>query len=62
VIDIAVEDDYLVVSNKMQLKKFVETSNKQGLENLRTLYGYLSDKPLVYQKEGEKFVVKIPLI
>lgn len=62
VVDICTEGDYLVVKNRMQLKKFVETSNQQGLENLRNLYTYLSDRALEYKKDGEYFVVKIPLI
>jgi sensor histidine kinase YesM len=37
VIDIFVEDGYLLVRNNMQRKKFVETSNKQGLDNLFSL-------------------------
>jgi LytS/YehU family sensor histidine kinase len=61
-IDISTADDYLVVKNKMQLKKFVETSNNQGLENLKHLYSYLSEKPLQYNREDEYFVVKIPLL
>ena len=31
VIEIYVEQDYLVVRNNLQLKKFVETSNQQGV-------------------------------
>jgi hypothetical protein len=62
VIDLYTDDGFLVVKNKMQLKKFVETSNKQGLENLRSLYLYLTDKPFTYKKEGAFFIVKIPLL
>lgn len=62
VVDIATFADYLVVKNRMQLKKFVETSNQQGLENLRNLYTYLSNRQLEYGRDGEYFVVKIPLI
>jgi hypothetical protein len=57
-----VENDYLVVANKMQLKKFVETSNKQGLDNLQSLYTYLTDKPLTYGVSEDYFIVKIPLL
>jgi LytS/YehU family sensor histidine kinase len=62
VIDIFAETDYLVVKNKMQLKKFVETSNNQGLENLKYLYSFLSDRPLQYGREAAYFLVKIPLL
>ena len=61
-ITMEVENDYLVVANKMQLKKFVETSNKQGLDNLQSLYTYLTDKPLTYGVNEDYFIVKIPLL
>jgi ligand-binding sensor domain-containing protein len=61
-ITMEVENDYLVVANKMQLKKFVETSNKQGLDQLQSLYAYLTDKPLTYGVSGDSFIVKIPLL
>ncbi|HEX5170654.1 MAG TPA: histidine kinase [Cyclobacteriaceae bacterium] len=62
VIDIGALDDYLVVSNNLQVRKIVETSNKQGLENLRTLYGFLTDKPVLIEPTPERFYVKVPLI
>ncbi|HSC39714.1 MAG TPA: histidine kinase, partial [Chitinophagaceae bacterium] len=46
-IDIFVEDEYLVVRNNVQKKTFVETSNRQGLANMRSLYHYLSGRPVV---------------
>jgi len=61
-IEIYVEDDFLIVKNNLQRKKFVETSNKQGLDNLRSLYKYLSDKPVIIEEKDNCFIVKIPLI
>jgi LytS/YehU family sensor histidine kinase len=62
VIDMYVEDEYLVVKNNLQKKKFVDTSNKQGLESLQSLYKYLSDKPFTCEEKDGYYVVKIPLI
>ncbi len=62
VIDMFVENGYLLVRNNMQKKKFVETSNKQGLDNLLSLYKYLSDLPMVIEEDEHFFTVKIPLI
>jgi ligand-binding sensor domain-containing protein len=62
VIDIFIKDGYLLVRNNMQKKKFVETSNKQGLDNLISLYKYLSDEPMLVEETGTYFTVKIPLI
>lgn len=62
VIDVVTIGDYLVVSNNLQLKRNVETSNKQGLENLRSLYTFLTEKPVIVQPTDEMFFVKIPLL
>ncbi|MFZ6010696.1 MAG: sensor histidine kinase [Bacteroidota bacterium] len=61
-IDIFTVGDYLVVSNNLQVRKTVETSNKQGLDNLRSLYQFLIDKPVIVEPTQDRFYVKIPLI
>jgi ligand-binding sensor domain-containing protein len=62
VIDIYSEDDYIVVRNNMQKKNFVETSNRQGLINLQSLYHYLSDRNVEIVENKDFFMVKIPLL
>ena len=62
VIDLFIENDYLVVRNNLQKKNFVETSNKQGLTNMKSLYRYLSGKPMIITEDENYFTVKIPLI
>ena len=61
-IDMFVEDGYLVVRNNLQKKNFVETSNKQGLANMKSLYHYLSGKAICIQEDKNYFTVKIPLV
>jgi two-component system LytT family sensor kinase len=61
-IEIITIGDYLVVSNNLQRKKSVETSNKQGLDNLKSLYGFLTDNPVRVEPTGDRFYVKIPLL
>lgn len=61
-IDVLTVGDYLVVSNNLQARRTVEASNKQGLDNLRSLYKFLTDKPVVIEPTAERFYVKIPLI
>jgi ligand-binding sensor domain-containing protein len=61
-IDLFVENGYLVVRNNMQKKSFVDTSNKQGLDNLFSLYKYLSDRPMLIDENEQFFTVKIPLL
>ena len=61
-IDISSIGNYLVVSNNLQGKKIVETSNKQGLDNLRSLYRFLTDNPVVVEQTDTRFAVKVPLV
>jgi two-component system LytT family sensor kinase len=61
-IDIFTVGDYLVVGNNLQVKKNVESSNKQGLDNLKSLYKFLTDKPVLIEPTTDRFYVKIPLI
>jgi len=62
VIDIYTEGSYIVTRNNLQKKNFVETSNKQGLLNLTSLYHYLSSKPVLITENEKYFFVKIPMI
>lgn len=61
IINIIDKENYLIIENKIQLKKQVETSNGQGLTNLKTLYSFLSEKEVSIE-QNEDFSVKIPLI
>ncbi|HEX8060438.1 MAG TPA: histidine kinase, partial [Cyclobacteriaceae bacterium] len=61
-IRIDTNDDYLVVSNNLQVRKLVETSNKQGLENLKSLYAFLTDKPVQINSNETEFSVGVPLV
>jgi two-component system LytT family sensor kinase len=61
-IEIFTMSDYLIVSNNLQLRKLVDTSNKQGLENLKSLYSFLTDKPVIIEHTDTRFAVKIPLL
>lgn len=62
VIDIFIEDDYLVVKNNLQKKNVVETSNKKGLAQFTSLYRYLSNLPVLIEETKTSFEIRIPLI
>jgi len=62
VVDIYTEDNYLVVKNNLQRKEFVETSNKQGLESMRSYYRFLTDIPVIVSEQDGAFIIKIPLL
>ena len=59
---IKTENQYLIISNNLQKKMFVETSNRHGLNNMITLYAYLSKNPMLVLETTDYFTVKIPLI
>lgn len=61
-IRIETNDEYLVVSNNLQVRKLVETSNKQGLENLKSLYAFFTDKPVLIASNDTEFSVSVPLV
>ncbi|HNA17741.1 MAG TPA: hypothetical protein PK678_14530, partial [Ferruginibacter sp.] len=62
VIRISDENDYLVIRNNLQKKHMVETSNKQGLASLQSLYSFLSKKPIIIEEDVSEFRIRIPLI
>lgn len=61
-IDIYIEQEYIVVKNNLQKKNVVETSNKKGLIQFITLYNYLTKKPIKIEETDDSFCLKIPLI
>lgn len=61
-IDIYDEADCLVVRNNKQLRKQIETSNGQGLKQLKQLYTFLTNKQLVIEDTADTYIIKIPLL
>lgn len=61
-VNIFIDHDMLVVENNLQRKNFVETSNRQGLANMQSLYQYLSKQPVEIIETGTNFTIKIPLL
>jgi LytS/YehU family sensor histidine kinase len=56
------EDDYLRVSNPLQLRPRSEESTGMGLTNIVNRYRLLTDKPVWVGEIDGEFVVKIPLL
>ena len=63
-IDLSIENgEYLVVSNNLQKKNIPpEPSSGMGISNIKSRYGFLSEKPVEAIETEEAFVVKLPLI
>jgi LytS/YehU family sensor histidine kinase len=62
IISIYIEADALVVENNLQRKMLVETSNKTGLDNMKTLYSYYTERPLEIVENSQVFAAKLPLL
>ena len=62
VIQVGIEDEYLVISNNLQRKNAMGISNKQGLKQLIRLYHFLSSLPIQITESSTHFTIKIPLI
>jgi two-component system, LytTR family, sensor kinase len=60
-ISITTNNGYLSIANSVHLKSQVESSNGLGLENLKALYHYLDNRPVVIEQTSNTFTVKIPL-
>jgi two-component system LytT family sensor kinase len=56
------EGDYLVVHNNKQLRRQMETSNGKGVLQLKQLYSFLTDKPIVIESTDKEYTIKIPLL
>lgn len=61
-IDIYAEDDCLVVTNNRNPRILVATSNRLGLENMKSLYNYLSGDEIEIIETDREFTVKVPLL
>jgi hypothetical protein len=61
-IDISSIGNYLVISNNLQSRSLVEASNKQGLDNLKSLYRFMTDNPVIVEQTDTRFAVKVPLV
>ncbi|MEP2667414.1 MAG: histidine kinase [Cyclobacteriaceae bacterium] len=61
-ISITAIDEFLIVTNNINRKSQIETSNRLGLENLKGLYQYLSPTPIEINETESHFTIKIPLI
>jgi two-component system, LytTR family, sensor kinase len=61
-IEVFTDEDYLVVRNKLQLKSFVPTSNRQGLQHLSALYAFLDARPIQVEQTDAYFKIKLPLL
>jgi len=56
------ENDFIIVQNKVQLKRTPEASTGMGLENISQRYLHLLDKKIDIQPGDAFFTIKLPVI
>ena len=56
------EESFIVIANNLQKKKILESKEKIGLNNIKSRYEVLSDKPVIIEESDNKFIVKVPFI
>ncbi|AXG69232.1 sensor histidine kinase YehU [Kordia sp. SMS9] len=61
-INVNVENDYLIVKNKIQLKSTKLPSTKLGLINIEKRHALISDKRPKIDNNGKQFTVAVPLL
>jgi LytS/YehU family sensor histidine kinase len=62
IIDLFIEDDYLVVKNQLRKKGAPPQSTKVGLENIRNQYSFQTDKSVIIAADEQFFTVKLPVL
>jgi ligand-binding sensor domain-containing protein len=61
IVRIYAEENWLCVANTLNKRAFVQTSNKQGLASMKSLYDYLTGRPILVVETASEFIVKVPL-
>lgn len=59
---VRLNEDSLSVENEIRAKELTFQTNKSGLQNLKTRYAFLTDKPLEISQTDNYFRVVLPLI
>jgi len=61
-VELAVENDLIVIKNNLQKKTQEYNSTKMGLANIRSRYKLLVNKDIYVEESEDFFIVKLPLI
>jgi two-component system LytT family sensor kinase len=56
------KQNYLIISNNLQLRNDVEKGTQLGLKNIKQRYIHYTDQPVHIEKKNDQFVVQIPLL
>lgn len=54
--------DHLIIQNNIRAKQLATTRNGIGLNNIKNRFEVFTDKPIEIEKNGDNFIVKLPLL
>ena len=61
-IEVKVKDQFLVVTNNLQPRQFVEDSTGTGISNIRSRYKYVTELEPTFEVRNQHYYVELPLI
>lgn len=61
-ISVKLDENFVSVENDVREKMQTRLTNKTGLQNLKTRYAFLTEKPIEIRQDAQTFKVKLPLI
>lgn len=61
-IEVKVKDQFLVVTNNLQSRQFVEDSTGTGISNIRSRYKYVTELEPTFEVRNQHYYVELPLI
>ena len=61
-VSVVAKNDYLIVTNNLQLRTTNEEGSKIGLKNIKSRYAHFTDKEVKIIKTEKVFEVQIPLL
>jgi LytS/YehU family sensor histidine kinase len=62
IIDIFIEEGYLIVKNNIQRKKIKGIPSGLGLKNIESRFNFLTDKKISIVEDADSFTVSIPTL
>jgi len=62
VVDLTLEDDVIMVTNKIAQRADDTAGSHSGIDNLRERYALLAGKEIIIENDGNEFRVLLPLV
>jgi len=62
IVEVSLNQGYVVVKNNLQPKSSIEDTGGIGLQNLKSRYELLSEKPIIVEETKTEFIVSVPVL